>query len=122
MLFSNMPSNAVEIFRDYKSRWEIEEMFDTHKNTMGFKMNYEASLAAMEGWAFIEFLALQMFYNIDAILINKKLIKSMNVEALLFRASKITQAKLGDKWSICNTTKKDKDLFFELGIDLQPIA
>ena len=122
MLFNNMASSAEEIYRDYKSRWEIEEMFDTHKNTLGFKMNYEASFSAMEGWAFVEFLALQMFYKIDGILINQKLIKSMNVEALLFRASKITQAKIGDKWSICNTTKKDKDLFSELGVVLQPIV
>jgi hypothetical protein len=121
MLLNNLTSTPEEIYRDYKSRWEIEEMFDTHKNTLGFKMNYEASYAAQEGWAFIEFLALQMFYKIDGILLNNKMIKSMNVGSLLFRASRITQAKIGDKWHICNITKNDKELFDKLGIDLNPI-
>jgi hypothetical protein len=122
MLLTNLPAPPEEIYRDYKSRWEIEAMFDTHKNTLGFKMNYEASLAAQEGWAFVEFVALQMFYKIDAILINNKLLKSMNVESLLFSASKITQAKVGDTWNICNITKKERELFAALGVDLQPIA
>jgi hypothetical protein len=122
MLLNNLSSTPEEIYRDYKSRWEIEEMFDTHKNTLGFKMNYETSFAAQEGWAFIEFLALQMFYKIDGILLINQMIKSLNVGALLFRASRITQAKIGDKWNICNVTKKDYELFAQLGIDLAPIA
>ena len=122
MLLNNLESSPEEIYRDYKSRWEIEEMFDTHKNTLGFKMNYEASYAAQEAWAFIEFIALQMFYKIDGILINNQMIKSMNVGALLFMAARITQAKIGDKWNICNVTKKDRELFSKLGIDLVPIG
>ena len=122
MLLNNLSSSPEEIYRDYKSRWEIEEMFDTHKNTLGFKMSYEASFAAQEAWAFIEFLALQMFYKIDGILINNQMIKSMNVGALLFMASRITQAKIGDKWSICNMTKNDKEIFEKLGIEMVPIG
>ena len=122
MLLSNLASTPEEIYRDYKSRWEIEEMFDTHKNTLGFKMSYETSFAAQEAWAFIEFLALQMFYKIDGILINNKMINSMNVGSLLFTASRVTQAKIGDKWNICNMTKKDRDLFTELGVTFEPIV
>jgi transposase len=122
MLLNNLSSSPEEIYRDYKSRWEIEEMFDTHKNTLGFKMNYETSLAAQEAWAFIEFLALQMFYKIDGILINNQMIKSMNVGSLLFTASRITQAKIGDKWNICNMTKNAKELYTKLGIEFKPIG
>ena len=121
ILLNNLDSSPEDIYRDYKSRWEIEEMFDTHKNTLGFKMNYETSFAAQEAWAFIEFLALQMFYKIDGILINNQLIKSTNVGALLFMASRITQAKIGESWNICNLTKPDKELFDKLGINLAPI-
>jgi len=121
ILLNNLASSPEDIYRDYKSRWEIEEMFDTHKNTLGFKMNYETSFAAQEAWAFIEFLALQMYYKIDGILINNQMIKSMNVGALLFMASRITQAKIGDSWNICNLTKADKELFDKLSIDLVPI-
>jgi hypothetical protein len=121
MLLNNLSSSPEEIYRDYKSRWEIEEMFDTHKNTLGFKMNYETSFAAQEAWAFIEFLALQMFYKIDGILINNQMLKSMNVGALLFMASRITQAKISDKWYICNVSNTDKELFTKLGIELVPI-
>ena len=122
ILLNNRVAAPEEIYRDYKSRWEIEEMFDTHKNTLGFKMNYETDYATQEAWAFIEFLALQMFYKIDGVLLNNQMIKSMNVEALLFMASRITQAKIGDKWNICNVTKKDKELFAKLGVELVPLG
>jgi len=121
ILLNNRNAGPEEIYRDYKSRWEIEEMFDTHKNTLGFNMSYETDYAAQEAWAFIEFLALQMFYKIDGILLNNGMIKSMNVEALLFMAARITQAKIGGKWNICNVTKKDKELFLKLGVELVPL-
>ena len=96
ILLNNRKAEPEEIYRDYKSRWEIEEMFDTHKNTLGFNMSYETDFAVQEAWAFIEILALKIFYKMDGILLNGK-IKSMNVEALLFRATRITQAKIGDR-------------------------
>ena len=122
LLLNNRNASVEDIYRDYKSRWEIESMFDTHKNTMGFKMEYEADYATQEAWAFIEFIALQMFYKIDGILLNNDLVKSMNVASLLFTASRITQAKIGDKWFICNVTKKDRELYSKLGVDLIPLS
>jgi len=36
-LLTNIDNKPELIYKDYKTRWAIEEMFDTQKNTLGFK-------------------------------------------------------------------------------------
>jgi transposase len=41
MLLTNKTSDAESIYLDYKTRWAIEGMFDTMKNTLSFNMDHE---------------------------------------------------------------------------------
>jgi len=112
--------DARQIYYDDKTRWLIEEMFDTHKNTLGFKMNYETSLATQEAWAFIEYLSLLMYYRIHAKIISADIASGFDVKDLLFQASTITQSKTNGTWSICNMTEKTATLFQKLNVSLEP--
>ncbi|MDR3186557.1 MAG: transposase [Christensenellaceae bacterium] len=121
MLLTNMKSIPKNIYMDYKSRWEIEEMFDTHKHTLSFNMNYETSCPSQEGWAFIEFLALLLYHKLNRMLINSGLIKSVSVKELLYKASTITQCNENGVWKICNMTKPLADVFQSLGVAMESI-
>ena len=122
ILLSRLEASAKQVYLDYKARWAIEEMFDTHKNTLGFDMNYEVSYQTQEGWAFVEFLALLIYHKINAILITTDLIKTFNVKDILFRASSVTQSKASGKWKICNLSKSLMEMFKNLGVSLEPIS
>jgi transposase len=122
MLITSMKSSPQQIYLDYKTRWAIEELFDTHKNTLGFDMAYEGNYKTQEGWAFIEFLALLLYYKIQGLLVTSGLITSFNVKELLYRAATITQFKAGGMWKVCNMTKPLKELFQGLGVSLEPLS
>jgi hypothetical protein len=121
MLLTSLDAPAKQVYLDYKARWAIEEMFDTHKNTLGFDMKYETSYYAMEGWAFIEFLALLAYHKINGMLADTGLIKSYNVKDILFRASAITQSNTSGSWKVCNLTKNLMEIFKTLGITIEPL-
>ena len=121
MLLSRFDAPAKDVYLNYKTRWEIEEMFDSHKNTLGFDMSYETSYRAQEGWAFIEFLALLIYHKVNGLLIETDLIKKFNVKDVLFRASTITQSKASGSWKVCNLTKPLKDILTSLNVSIDII-
>jgi len=121
ILLSRLEATPKQIYLDYKARWAIEEMFDTHKNTLSFDMNYEVSYRTQEGWAFVEFLALLIYHKINAKLVSTDLIKTFNVKDILFRAATITQSKASGKWKICNLSKPLMEMFKILGGSLETI-
>jgi hypothetical protein len=122
MLITSMKNSPRDVYLDYKTRWAIEEMFDTHKNTLGFDMKYETKYETQEGWAFIEFLALLLYHKINGMLISGGLIKSFNVKDILYRAATVTQSKAGGTWKICNMSKPLKEIFQNLGVSLEVIS
>jgi len=122
MLLTSLDVPAKQVYLDYKTRWEIEAMFDTHKNTLGFNMKYETSYNTMEGWAFIEFIALLIYHKINAILMASNLIKTFNVKDILFRAATITQSMSSGSWKVCNLTKPLNDIFKAMGVTIDVIS
>lgn len=50
--------NLEKIYTYYKSRFEIEYMFDTMKNTLGFDKSYIQSDESLESWAFINHISI----------------------------------------------------------------
>ena len=121
ILLTSLKTEAMQVYLDYKARWAIEEMFDTHKNTLGFDMNYETSYQIQEGWAFIEFLALLIYHKINSVLISSNLIKTYNVKDILFRASTITQSKASGMWKVCNLSKPLLEIFKALDVTIDVI-
>jgi transposase len=121
MLIMSMKSSPRHVYLDYKTRWAIEEMFNTHTNTLGFDMKYETKYETQEGWAFIEFLALLLYHKINGMLISGGLIKSFSVKDLLYRAATVTQSKAGSTWKVCNMSNPLKDMFQGLGVSIETI-
>lgn len=121
ILLTSLDTSAKQVYLDYKTRWAIEDMFDTHKNVLGFDMKYETSYSIQEGWAFIEFLALLIYHKINATLIEKDIIKDLDVKDLLFRMSTVTQSKTSGEWMICNLTKKLREMIKSINVTFEPI-
>jgi hypothetical protein len=121
LLLTNLDHEAEMIYHHYKTRWDIEEMFDHHKNTLGFDMRYETRQEVQEAWAFVEYLSLLMYYKLDGVLTNNNLLKTYNVKDILFHASSIIQTRVDNKWILCNLTEKFKTLFETIGVTLVPI-
>ena len=123
MLMTNNTSDAESTYVDYKARWAIEELFDTMKNTLSFDMNYEVKYETQMGWAFIEFVSLMMYYEINKALVDNELYKNYNVGDILFDLKSIEQSNcnVDGTWKLANLSNRRKELLEKLGVTLAPI-
>ena len=64
-MITNMKDySAQKIYESYKSRMEVETVFDTYKNLLEADRTYMHSDKAMQAWMFINHLSLLMYYKI----------------------------------------------------------
>lgn len=107
-----------EVYEYYKSRFEIEYMFDTVKNTLGFDKTFMHSDKSIESWAFI---------NHISILLTQKIYdytKEKNVNISLHQLfKKLKQVKKirnnldsTDKYELLGIPKKTRELIETLEI------
>ena len=113
-LISSQSLGAENTYRQYKKRWSIEELFDTHKNTLMFDMSYEIKPISQLGWAFIEFISLLIYLRVESVLSSHKETKSLSVHDALLRYSAVVKCKNGniwETWNLKSETKKQLELF-----------
>lgn len=110
---------ADEVYKRYKSRWAIEEMFDTHKNTLSFDMSYETKENVQAGWAFVEFLALLIYHRTAALLSSSDETASLSVSDAKIHFGGIVKCFVNQQWETWNINKNTLALFDSLGI---PVA
>ncbi len=117
-LLTNGNSNAEIAFENYKSRNEIEVLFDAIKNILHADRTYMQSDIAIEAWMFINFIALQWYYITFNLLRKHKLTKTYSPLDLMIRLTAIKKLKINDQWYISETTKATQDLLTKLKIPL----
>ncbi len=117
-LIASKDMSPKDAYLDYKTRWEIEEMIDTNKNTLSLGTTYETKANTMEGWAMINFVASLIFFKADS-LVKNNLNGDYTVKDILMMGSAITKATTGNgEWVTLNATKKIKDTFQKMGVSL----
>ena len=118
---TNGPTLARETFETYKSRNEIEVLFDAYKNMLHADKTYMQNDIAMEAWMFINFIAIQWYYITFNLLKKHKLNKIYSPQDLMMRLTEIRKIKISDQWYLSETTKATMDLLKNLKIPL-PMA
>jgi hypothetical protein len=101
-----------------KSRVGIESLFDTFKNTLHADRTYMRDDAHLEGWMFVNFISLLLYYRIYEVLLNKDLLKSFSPKDVILHLSRIYKVRIGEKWMLSEIPKKSRVLMKKLGIEL----
>lgn len=110
-LMSNRDEYDPEaLYTTYKSRLEIEQMFDVYKNTLEADKPYMQNSESLNGWTFINHLALLVYYRIYKTLRNKKMTSKVSVEDILIELSHINKIRINDKWIIQEIPTKTEKL------------
>jgi transposase len=79
-LLSNVHNqDGQQIFTSYKSRNTIEVMFDGIKNVLHADRTYMQNEDALQGWMFVNHIALQWYYIIYNLLKKHKQLKRYSV-------------------------------------------
>ena len=100
-LFSNVKEkSANEIFTTYKSRNEIEVMFDGIKNVLDADKTYMQNDDALQGWMFINHIAIQWYYTIYKILKTNNYLKKYSVNDFIIHLKEIKKVKINNQWTL----------------------
>lgn len=108
---------AQKIFELLKSRTEIEVVFDTFKNTLHADRSYMNDDFGLEGWMFVNFIALLLYYRVYALLISKDLLNNCSPKDVILHLSRVYKVKIGGDWVLSEIPKKSRLLIEKLGIE-----
>lgn len=88
-IISSMNEKPEKIYDLYKGREDVEQAFDTMKNTLETDKTYMHSPEAVRGYMLLTFLALRIHYKILKRLKQEQISKKTSIEETLYELSKI---------------------------------
>lgn len=116
MITNCLDLEPQDIYIKYKSRMEIETVFDMYKNLLEADRTYMRSDKSMEGWIFINHIATMLYYRIFKLLKDKKLITQISPYDLITKLLRINKVKINKNWVTAEINSGTKKLLSLLGI------
>ena len=117
-VITDVDCNAERAYNLLKSRVEIEMMFDAFKNVLNADRTYMQDDYQIEGWMFINFIALMFYYRLYRMLSDNSLLKNHSPKDVLLHLSRIYKLRIDDQWVISEIPKKSRTLLEKLGIPI----
>lgn len=105
-----------DVYVDYKIRGEVETMIDALKNIVGSDRSYMHNEQALEGWMFINLIALKWYYTILNLLKKSELNKKYSPRDFLLFLMEIKKVKIDGQWYDAEITKNTRELLETLNI------
>lgn len=109
-LTTNPPDGDEKVYHVYKCRGQVEQVFDTSKNFLDADKTFIQNEKALDGWSFINFLAVQAYYKIYQWMKQIKLLKKFSEEDIVHIAMKKRKPRIGTNWTDSDVTQKHIDL------------
>jgi len=102
--------SAKDIYHIYKSRSEIEQMFDVFKNLFEADRSYMQSDEAVEAWMLINFIAMHWYYKLLIALKQSGLNKKYSPKDIIIFLRDIHKIRINGKWYDEEKTKKTDEI------------
>jgi transposase len=109
---------AEEMFLNYKSRMGVEVLFDGVKNILGNDYTYMQNDEALEGWMFINHLALLIHHKIYSLLKNEKLICKYSIRDFIEYLADVKKVRINNEWYIEPIIAEQKKMLQKLGLTI----
>lgn len=117
-IIANNESQAEAMFLNYKSRMGIEVLFDGIKNILGNDYTYMQSDEALEGWMFINHLALLIHHKMYSLLKENKLISKYSIRDFIEYLADVKKVKINNEWYMEPIIAEQKKLLQKMGVTI----
>lgn len=97
-IVSNTGLDAERVYSTYKSRNTVEVMFDGLKNTLAADHSYMQNEEGLQGWMFVNHVALQWYYIIYKMLHSAKLLSKYSVGDFIKHLYEIKKVRINNQW------------------------
>ena len=115
-IIENTGKKPYEVFATYKIRGDVEVMIDALKNIVDADRTYMQNEQALEGWMFINLLALKWYYTILNLLKKHGLNKKYSPSDFLLFLSEVKKVKINNQWYDAELIKNTRELLQSLNI------
>jgi hypothetical protein len=115
-IIENTGKPPCEIFADYKTRGSVETMIDALKNIVEADRTYMQNEQALEGWMFVNLIALKWYYAILSQLKKHGLNKKYSPMDFLMFLSEIKKVKINGQWHDAEMTKNTQEMLKKMNI------
>jgi hypothetical protein len=110
--------SGEEVYSFLKQRLGIEQLYDTFKNTLEADRSYMRDDYQLEGWMFIGFVTMLLYYRLYNLLAEKKALKEYSVKDAILHLERIQKLRIGDRWVVSEIPKKTIDLLQKLEVHI----
>ena len=117
-VITNLKVSGEIIYGMLKSRADIEQSYDTFKNTIHANRTYMRDDHQLQGWMFINFIALMLHYRIYGLRRSKGLLGKYSPQDVIEHLARVFMLKIGEEWEISEIPKKSKILIDSLEIPI----
>ena len=101
-----------------KSRTEVEQPYDTFKNTIHADRSYMSDDFQLQRWTFVNFIALILHYRIYALLKSHDMLGKYSQKDVMEHLERISMLRIGNEWKISEIPKKLRTAIEDLGIPI----
>lgn len=115
---TNLEKSPEKVYELIKSRIDVEQAFDTFKNTLDGDRTYARDDNSLEGWMFINFIALQIYYKIYAKLIEKNLLSKYSPMDVIIGLKRVFKLKVSNEYLLGEIPKKSREIIERLNINI----
>lgn len=110
--------DAKKAFDDYKSRCEVEQEIDVLKTDLDALTSYMQDNDRLEGWMFVNFIALHMFYMIRRRLVATQLADKLSTREAIRVLCRQRIVRLDNEWVLAEASRKDRAQLEVLGVSI----
>lgn len=118
-LITNTDKTPRQLYEAYKTRCEVEQAIDVFKTNLDADSTYMQNERSLETFTFINFIALQMYYIIREKLRKADKLSKYSPIQMVKYLSRVRGVYVNGKWTRAEITKKQTDLFAEIGWNIQ---
>ena len=119
-IMKNIGKPPGNVFANYTTQGEVKTVIDKFVNIAEADRIFIQNEQALEGWMFINMIALKWYYSILNLLKKKELDKEYSPMDLLLSLSELKKVKINNQWYDAEITKNTRRLLQSLNI--LPIA
>ncbi len=117
-MLHNTDKKPQEVYINYKSRGQIEEMMDVLKNILEADSSYMQNEQALETWMFINHITLHWYYRIYQLLAKYELTGKYSPMDFILFLKEIRKVKINGVWHLAEITNKTKKILEKLNIPI----
>ena len=116
-ILENTGKPPRETYTHYKMRGQVETMIDALKNIVDADRTCMQNQTALEGWMFINWIALKWYYQILDMLKKYELNKKYSPADFLLFLAEIKMVKINNIWQQAEITRKTAEMLDKLKIN-----